>query len=218
MRVFIIGITGAVGGMLARRLATRGDDVGGLVRQPDQQAKLAEWGIAASVGNLAEMSAGELADVIGKADTVVFAAGSNGGARDVTLAIDGDGVHKGIDAARLAGGARFVLLSVLPESWRERDLSDDEEYYFAVKKAADVAVSRSGLDWVILRPSLLTDDPPTGAVSLGPAELHGEISRGDVAVTLAELVHELRISRQILELNTGPTPIPEAVKGNIRAN
>lgn len=216
MRVFVIGVTGAVGGLLVDLLRARGDAVRGLVRRPGQRSDLAERGIDASVGNLGEMTIRELADVMGDADAVVFAAGSNGGAREVTRAIDGVGVEKGISAARLAGVARFVLLSVLPESWRERDLSEDEEYYFSVKKGADVAVSRSTLDWLILRPSLLTDDPPTGSVSLGPAELHGEISRHDVAATLAELVHEQRIGRKILELNTGSVPIAEAVRANIR--
>jgi hypothetical protein len=101
------------------------------------------------------------------------------------------------------------------ESWRERDLGEEVEYYFAVKKQADVALSRSGLNWLILRPSLLLDGPGTGTVSLGPAELHGEIARDDVAATLAELLHEPRIGRQILELDTGPTPIEEAVRANV---
>ncbi|MDQ1022180.1 hypothetical protein [Streptomyces afghaniensis] len=53
-------------------------------------------------------------------------------------------------------------------------------------------------------------------MSLGPAELHGEITRDDVATTLAELLHEPRIGRQILELNTGSTPIEEALRANVR--
>lgn len=105
---------------------------------------------------------------------------------------------------------------MLPESWRERDLGDEVEYYFAVKKEADIALSRSELDWLILRPSLLVDDPGTGTVSLGPAEFHGQVARADVAETLAELLREPRIGRQILELNTGPTPIRDAVRANVR--
>lgn len=101
-----------------------------------------------------------------------------------------------MDAARLAGVERFVSVSVLPESWRERDLGEEVAYYFAVKKRADIALSRSDLNWLILRPSLLLDGPATGTVSLGPAEFHGEISREDVAATLAELLHEPRIGRR----------------------
>lgn len=53
-------------------------------------------------------------------------------------------------------------------------------------------------------------------MSLGPAEFRGQITRDDVASTLAELLHEPRIGRQILELNTGSTPIEEAVRANVR--
>lgn len=111
-----------------------------------------------------------------------------------------------------AGVRRFALVSVLPESSRERTLDDEVEYYFAVKKGADVTVSRSDLDWLILRPSLLVDDPGIGTVSLGPAEFHDQIARDDVASTLAELLHEPGINRLILELNTGTMPIEEAVR------
>ena len=211
MDVFIIGVTGAVGGLLAQKLRSRGDTVHGLVRRPDQQTELEAQGINARVGDLAGMTAEELAATFGE-----VSAGSNAGSKEVTKAIDGNGVAKAIEAAHLAGIERFALVSVLPESWRERDLDEQTEYYFAVKKEADVAVSRSELNWLILRPSLLVDDPGTGTVSLGPAELHGQIARDDVAATLAELLHEPRIGRQILELNKGSTPIDEAVRANVR--
>lgn len=216
MRVFIIGISGAVGGLLAAALAGRGDVVSGLVRRPDQRADLAARDIEARVGDIGVMSAEALASALGGVDALVYTAGSNGGSRDVTDAVDGGGVLTAIEAARLAGGTRFALVSVLPEAWRERSLDDDEEHYFAVKKLTDVAVSLSDLDWLILRPSMLVDRPGTGRVSLGPAQPHDEISRQDVAATLAELLHEPRIRRQILELNQGETPITSAVRANVR--
>ncbi|WP_406169470.1 NAD(P)H-binding protein [Streptomyces canus] len=215
MDVFIIGITGGIGGLLARRLRSRGDVVHGLVRRDDQQAELAPLGVNARVGDLSSMTVEQLAAAFGVVDVIVFSAGSNGGSREVTTAIDGDGVVKAIKAARLAGVERFVLVSVLPESWRERNLGDEVECYFAVKKGAEGALSRSDLNWLILRPSLLLDGPGIGTVSLGPAEFHARITRDDVAATLVELIHEPRIGRQILELNTGTTPSEEAVRANV---
>ncbi|MFF0728566.1 NAD(P)H-binding protein [Streptomyces sp. NPDC004134] len=214
--VFIIGITGGVGGLLARKLRSRGDSVRGLVRRDGQRAELATQGVDARVGDISRMTVDELAAAFTGADAIVYSAGSNGGSREVTKAVDGEGVAKAIAAARLAGVERFALVSVLPESWRERDLGEEVEYYFAVKKEADIALSRSELNWLVLRPSLLVDGPGAGAVSLGPAEFHGRITREDVAATLAELLHEPRIGRQILELDTGSTPIEEAVRANIR--
>jgi len=210
VKVFILGISGAIGALLADKLSAGGTEVHGLVRKPAQQVDLAARGVETTLGELSTMSAAELARAASGSDAIVYTAGSNGGAREVTKAIDGDGVAKALEAARIAGVRRFVLVSVLPEAWRERDNPDEVEYYFAVKKQADIAVTRSDLDWVILRPSLLVDDPALGTISLGPAEAHGEI-----AETLTELLLEPRIRRQILELNTGTTPIREAVRANV---
>jgi uncharacterized protein YbjT (DUF2867 family) len=211
MRVFIVGATGAVGGLLTGMLQGHGDEVNALVRTPGQADLLSARGVRSVRGDLASLSVDDLAEAIAGHDVIVYTAGSNGGSRDVTSAIDGEAVTRAAVAAGRTGVRRFVLVSVLPESWRERDLEDDVEYYFAVKKKAEVMLTRTDLDWVILRPSLLTDEPGRGRVSLGPAELHDSVSREDVAATLAEIVHEPRIRRQVLELNTGEIPISEAV-------
>lgn len=216
MRVFIIGISGAVGRLLARELSDRGDDVFGLVRRPEQQVELSAQGIDVRVGELAELTDEALAHMLSEIDVLVYTAGSNGGAREATSAIDSEGVVTALDAVRLAGVNRFALVSVLPEAGRGQHLSDDEEFYFAVKKLVDVTVSESGIDWLILRPSLLVDRAGTGHISLGPAQPHDEIAREDVAATLAEVLHEPRIRQQILELNQGPTPIRRAVQANVR--
>lgn len=216
MNVFIIGITGGIGGLLGQKLRARGDTVHGLVRRHDQQTELETRGLHAQVGELSSITVEELAAMLGEVDTIVFSAGSNGGSKEATKTIDGDGVVKAITAARLAGVERFVLVSVFPESWRDRDLGEEVEYYFAVKKDADIALSRSDLNWLVLRPSLLLDGPGDGTVSLGPAEFHGQITRDDVAGTLSELLHEPRIGQQILEVNTGSTPIEKAVRANVR--
>jgi uncharacterized protein YbjT (DUF2867 family) len=217
MRTFIIGITGGVGGLLADRLLAdpardERQEVAGLVRRQAQRDDLATRGVDVTIGDLGSMGADELADAVRGSDAIVFAAGSNAGDRAATDAIDGAGLELAIEAARRAGVDRFVSLSVMPEAWRERGLPEDDEHYFAVKKRADIALVRSDLDWVILRPSLLTDDAPTGVVSLGPAEPHEQIARADVAHVLAEVLHEPRIGRRILEANRGATAIADAVR------
>jgi uncharacterized protein YbjT (DUF2867 family) len=216
LRVFIFGISGGVGRLLTRNLTDRGDLVSGLVRRDDQRAELAAQGIDAYVGEITDLTADSLTLMISGFDAVVYAAGSNGGAREVTAAIDGDGVLKALEATSRAGVKRFALLSVLPEAERGRHVDDAKEYYFAVKKLIDVTVSESDLDWLILRPSMLVDRAGTGAIALGPAQPHDEIPREDVAATLTELLHEPRIRRQILELNQGSTPIAAAVRANLR--
>jgi len=94
--VFIIGVTGGIGGLLAQKLRSRGDTVHGLVRRDDQRAALATRGVDARVGDLSSMTVEQLAAAFGDVDVIVFSAGSNGGSKEVTTAIDGDGVVKAI--------------------------------------------------------------------------------------------------------------------------
>lgn len=218
MKVFVIGITGGIGTLLAQSLQDRGDVVSGLVRSAEKRDHLRTAGIDAQLGDLTTIAPAELAEVMGGADAVAFTAGAGGRGGDATTAIDGTGVVTTIAAAKLAGIQRIGLVSVFPEAWRERSLGPGFDHYIAVKKGADVALSQSGLDWIILRPAVLLDEPGHGTVALGPAQIHGHITRQDVADTLAALLHETRISRQILELNHGETPIADAVEGNIRAS
>jgi uncharacterized protein YbjT (DUF2867 family) len=85
------------------------------------------------------------------------------------------------------------------------------EHYMIVKKRADGELVHSKLDWVILRPSALTDDPGTGNVSLSPTEIHTEISRDDVAAKVATLLHSPGVGGRILEVTAGSTIIASAV-------
>ncbi|KQO05406.1 NAD-dependent dehydratase [Agreia sp. Leaf244] len=211
MNVFVVGITGGVGMKVARRLRERGDNVAGLIRHDDQKSKLSAIGADGRTGDLVESSAEELAGVIGDAEAVVFTAGAGGSDDEATTAIDRDGVIKTIEAASLAGVSRLILVSVFPEAWRDRNPGASFEHYILMKKEAEVAVTHSDLDWVIVRPSALQDHPGRGRVVLGPAEIHAEITRDDIAATIVELVHQPRISRNILEVSEGDTPIAEAV-------
>ncbi len=127
MKVFI-GVSGSIGGLLARNLIDRGDEVSGLVRRDEQRADLAIRGIDARVAELADITPDSLASMLSGVDAVVYTAGSNGGTRENTAAIDGDGVVKALEATRLACVRRFTLVSVLPESGRDQELDEDTEF------------------------------------------------------------------------------------------
>lgn len=212
MKIFIIGIAGNVGSRLAAKLAARGDEVDGLYRREEQGERLKSLGVDATHGDLVAMSAQELADVVSGSDALVFSAGAAGeGGAAMTTAIDGEGLTKSIEAARLAGVSRLLLVSAFPEAGRQKQLSDTFEHYMAVKKQADMALAESGLDWVILRPGTLTDDAGSGKIRIGPALTYGSVPREDVAETLAALVHAPGLSRRILELTEGDTPVADAI-------
>ena len=212
MRIFIVGISGETGFRLACLLKRRGDEVDGLYRRVEQGEKLRSIGVAGTHGDLVRMDETKLADHFSGSDVIVFAAGAGDADSDAMIdAVDGDGVTKSIAAARRAGVERFVLVSVFPEAGRQQGWGESFEHYIAVKKRADVELSRTELDWVIIRPSSLNNETGVGTVSLGPAEFHTDISRDDVAATIAQLIHTPALRRKILELTEGATPIETAV-------
>ena len=213
MKIFIVGISGETGFRLARLLKRRGDEVDGLYRRAEQGEQLRSIGVAGTHGDLVRIDETKLAAHFSGSDVIVFAAGAGEADSDALIdAIDGDGVTKSIVAARRAGVKRFILISVFPEAGRQEGWGESFEHYMAVKKRADVELSRSELDWIILRPSSLNNKRGVGTVSLGPAEFHTDIRRDDVAATIAELIHTPALRRKILELTEGTMPIERAVR------
>ena len=69
-------------------------------------------------------------------------------------------------------------------------MDHDFEHYMVEKKKAETQLVLTELDWVILRPSALTNEPGVGMVELGLAKVHREIRRDDVAGTLVALMGE----------------------------
>lgn len=212
--VFIIGGAGNVGRALAAQLAGRGHRVRALHRSTAQAAMLQQLGAVPVAGDLVAMDAHALAEQLDGSEVLVFTAGAGGkGGVEATRAVDGAGLEKAVAAARLAGVRRLLLVSAFPEAGRGTVVSDTFEVYMAVKKAAEVHLAQSDLDWVILRPGTLTDAPGTGRINAGPAIAYGDISREDVAATLLALIERPAISRVIIEATAGDTPIAEALGG-----
>ncbi|MGO4264341.1 MULTISPECIES: NAD(P)-binding oxidoreductase [unclassified Stenotrophomonas] len=212
-RAFIIGGAGKVGRRLARQLSTRGHEVLSLIRHVEQAADLERLGAKAVLGSLTELNVAALSKMMAGSDVVVFTAGAGGqGGAEMTNAIDGRGLELAVAAAKQAGVMRFILVSAFPESFRGKDVSETFENYMAVKKLADVHLAESALDWVILRPGTLLDSPGTGKVRTGLAIPYGDVSRDDVAATLLEIIENPSVSRIIIELTQGSTPVAESVR------
>lgn len=211
MKVFIIGAAGGVGRRLAVRLNDRGDSVTGMHRAPAQAATVRETGATPLAGDLINDTVEELAEKIRGHDAIVFAAGAHGTGRDLTTAIDGLGLEKAADAAIRAGVSRFVLVSVFPDALRGQGASEGFEHYAKVKKTADVYLTRTELDWIIVRPGTLRDEPGTGRITAGPAIEYGNVPRDDVAEFIDVALHEPALGRVIVELTTGEIPVADAV-------
>lgn len=211
-QVFVVGGAGKVGRHLVRQLAERGHRVRALHRGAEQADALRADGALPVCGDLLQVDAVGLAELLAGSDVVVFSAGAGGkGGVETTRAIDGRGLELTVDAARRAGVQRFLLVSAFPEAGRGKPISDTFEVYMEVKKQADVYLAASGLEWVILRPGTLSDAEGSGRVTAGPAIAYGEVPRADVAATLVALVERPSIAQAIIELTAGTTPVGDAL-------
>ncbi|KAA6221126.1 SDR family oxidoreductase [Streptomyces albofaciens JCM 4342] len=215
MRIVIAGGHGQIALRLERLLHARGDEVAGIIRRPEQAGDLLAAGAEPVVCDLEAAMVDDVARHLEGADAAVFAAGAGPGsgvARKET--VDRAAASLFADAAEAAGVRRFVVVSSMGAD-KEPPEGTDPVFaaYLRAKGAADADVrSRSGLDWTILRPGRLTDDPGTGLVRLAESTGRSEIPRDDVAAVLAALLSEPATAGRTLELIGGDTPVEDAVR------
>ncbi|MFG3367771.1 SDR family oxidoreductase [Streptomyces sp. NPDC090032] len=213
MRIVIAGGHGQIALRLERLLAARGDEVAGIIRRAEQADDLREAGAEPLVCDLESASVEEVAGLLEGADAAVFAAGAGPG----STAERKDTVDRGAavlfaDAAERAGVRRFIVVSSMGADPAHQG---DEVFdaYLRAKGEADAYVrARSGLDWTILRPGMLTDDAGTGLVRLEASTGRGPVPRDDVAAVLAELLDTPATAGLTLELISGSAPVSVAVK------
>jgi uncharacterized protein YbjT (DUF2867 family) len=213
MRVVIAGGHGKVALNLERMLAERGDHPVGLIRNPDQSEDLRTVGAEPVVLDLERASASELADIVRGADAVVFAAGggpSSGAARKET--VDKGAAILLADAAEQAGVRRYVMVSSMGTEGADPDSDDIFQVYLRAKKAADDDLRSRDLDWTIVRPGRLTDDPETRKVRVGDLE-RGEITRADVARILVGVLDTPATIGKTFEALYGDQDVAEALAG-----
>jgi uncharacterized protein YbjT (DUF2867 family) len=211
MKVFVIGAAGGVGSRLCGLLADGGVAVTGMHRNLLQFESVAATGASPLIGDLIGDDVPKLAHWMSGHDVVVFTAGAHGTGIDQTSLIDGRGLEKAVAAAEIAQVPRFILVSALPEASRGGDTGERFEHYLKVKKATEVHLCGTELDWLIVRPGTLTDELGTGLVAAGPAVIDAPVSRDNVAGFLAAAVARPLLSQQIVELTDGETAIAEAV-------
>ena len=213
MRVVIAGGHGKIALRTTTLLAARGDTVVGLVRNPDHVDDVRAAGGDAQVLDLEKADVNEVAAAVAGADAVVFAAGAgpgSGAARKET--VDKGAAVLLADAAEVAEVRRYLQISAMGLD-RADDPDMDEVFagYLRAKAAAEQDLMARGLEWTVLRPGRLTDDPGTGRVMLGEHVPPGEVTRDDVAAVCVGLLDTPAGVRRVLELVGGDVPVGDAL-------
>jgi len=202
MRVVVAGGHGQIGLRLLRLLADGGHEPVGLIRKPEQADDIRAAGAEPLVLDL------EAADDVSlDADAVVFAAGAgpgSGAQRKWTMDYGG--------AAKLmkAGPQRYLMVSAMGAA---DPPAGDEVFavYLQAKAKADDELRASGLDYTIVRPGGLTDNPGTGRVRIGERLERGSVPRDDVAAVLYAALDRHLASGATFDLVSGDDEIGEAL-------
>ncbi|WP_326945492.1 NAD(P)H-binding protein [Amycolatopsis sp. NBC_01307] len=213
MRVVIAGGHGQIALRLERLLAARGDEGVGIIRNPAHTADLEAAGAQAVVLDLESSDVDTVAEALKGADAAVFAAGAgpgSGSARKDT--VDRGAAALFADAAVQAGVRRHIQVgSMGADNPENPDATEDFRVYLRAKRAAEDDLKARDVDWTILRPGALTDDPGTGQVLLADKTGRGPIPRDDVAAVLLALLDTPASTRRTLELIAGETAIDAAI-------
>jgi uncharacterized protein YbjT (DUF2867 family) len=210
--IVIAGGHGQIALRLARLLSARGDGVRSLIRNPGHEAGVRATGAETVLADLEKLD--DVAEFVDGADAVVFAAGAGpGSGPERKRTVDLGAAVKLLDGARRTGVRRYLMISAMgaadpaagPEPMRP---------YLEAKGQADAALAASELDWTIVRPGGLTDEPGTGMVDVAPSlGRSGSVTRDDVAAVLVACLDEPRTVRATFDLLQGDTPIAQALAG-----
>ncbi|MNW58262.1 SDR family oxidoreductase [Paenibacillus sp. FSL R5-0517] len=211
MNVLVIGANGQIGKFVVEQLAQEGKHkVTAMIRKPEQANALKELGADVVIGDL-EGSVEDLTEAMKDHNAIVFTAGSGGSTgQDKTLLIDLDGAVKTMEAAEQQGISRYILVSAYGADQREK-WSESIKPYYVAKHYADRALFASDLNYTIIRPGGLKNEPGTGKIAVGTDLEPGSIPREDVARVIVASLQEEKTYRMAFDLIAGEHQIDDAL-------
>ncbi|MET3901669.1 NAD(P)-binding oxidoreductase [Paenarthrobacter sp. 4246] len=213
-RIAIIGGHGKVALHLSRILSGEGHDVTSFIRNADHVADVTETGASAEVLDVEHSTTAELARALKGHDAVVWSAGAGGGNPARTYAVDRDAAIRSMDAAAEAGVKRYVMVSYIGAA-KDHGVPQDHPFfaYAEAKAAADDYLRATDLDWTVLGPGTLTDEPATGLIETDPANPGNgtETSRANVALVAAAVLELPGTIRRTIMFKDGTDDVVDAL-------
>jgi uncharacterized protein YbjT (DUF2867 family) len=212
MEIVIAGGHGKIALLTEKLLADAGHTVRALIRNPAHDADVEATGAQSLVADLEQLEPEQLATLLHRADAVVFAAGAGpGSGPERKWTVDYGGAAKLIEACTRSGVDRYVMVSA---RGADADAPDDGGFgtYLKAKGKADADLQASGLQYTILRPVGLTDEPATGAISTEPDSGVETIPRADVAAAIVAVLDEPRTAGLTVVLRSGSETVAAAIE------
>ncbi len=206
MKLAIFGATGNTGIELVKQALEKGHQVTAFVRDPSRLS-IEHNQLNVVTGDVFDPAS--VAEVVQGQDAVVCALGSSDLKKTTVRAT---GTANIIQAMKEHGSKRLLVVTAMGtgESWNTLSLVNKFFYATLLKssredhEAQEAAVNESGLDWTIIRPSGLTDEPRTGVYEVGENILANtsKIARADVAdLILKELEQNALVRKAVTITN-----------------
>jgi len=219
--ILIIGAHGKIGQLLSNKLSTSSNyKPTAFIREESQKSDFNSDNLDFLVGDLEE-SVDELKKKFDGYDAVVFTAGSGGSTGpDKTLAIDLEGAVRTMEAAKMSGIMRYVMVSAAGSDDRSFwDKAEGMKPYYVAKHYADEMLKQSNLNYTILRPVMLTDNDGTGKVKASETMegLNREISREDVADAIVHLLDRDDTYGKVIEMSEGEHSMEDAISAAVNS-
>ena len=190
MKLTVLGGTGKIGRLIVEQALAAGHDVTVLVRDPQKLGPIVER-VRVVPGLVSDAMA--VGDAVAGAGAVISALGPDGNTADQVVGLR-DGMRTLIEAMRDIGVRSIVNLSgaavdapgdhkPIVDRFASRIVRLVSGRVVAAKQAEFDELLRSDLEWVAVRPPLVTDGPHTGRYRAGLDVLHpgARISRADIA-------------------------------------
>ena len=206
MKIAIFGASGKTGTEVVKQALEKEHTVTAFVRDP-ARLPIEDKNLAFTTGDIFDPA--NISDAVKGQDAVVCALGSSDLKK---TSVRTTGTTNIIKAMNLHKVDRLVVVTAMGigDSWNTLSIVNKVFFATVLKSARDdhetqeTAVKQSGLDWTIIRPSGLTDEPRTGVYKVGEiiqADT-SRISRADVAdLILKELEQNSWIRKAVTITN-----------------
>ncbi len=206
MKVLVIGANGNTATRVIQRLAVSNHDPVAMIRNPAHRAKFDELGVPTVLADLEY----PIDHAVQGCDAIIFAAGSGGKTgKDKTVLVDHIGAIRSMVAAQVNGVQRYIMLSSI-----NNDVNSQSPiaHYHRAKAHADNHLVESGLDYTIVGPGLLTNEPGNERVVVSlKLQGSGSTSRDNVAAALVACLDCENTTGKSFSLLDGDVLLAEAL-------
>ncbi|ESW30928.1 hypothetical protein PHAVU_002G194000 [Phaseolus vulgaris] len=217
-KIFVAGATGSTGKRIVEQLLAKGFSVKAGVRDLDKARSTLSSANPSLQIVKADVTEGpdKLAEAIGDdSEAVICATGFRPG-WDLLAPwkVDNFGTVNLVEACRKRNVNRFILISSILVNGASMGQLLNPAYIFlnvfgltlVAKLQAENYIRKSGINYTIIRPGGLRNDPPTGNVVMEPEDTlyEGSISRDHVAEVAVEALAYPEASYKVVEIVSRP--------------